>query len=162
VSDRRRHQRCRFRRLDAGDHRGVRRGIRWLSLVQQKLPGVAAGTEFQSQLDEGVVLRARPAADAGGRERTARLVIVVRKSAIELLPLEVRAAATRDAALPGAAQRGERRARKERQRLALALSARPSLLALRLSVPAALLLRPALPVEVERCDGVMEQALRER
>jgi hypothetical protein len=160
VSDRRRHQRCRFRRLDAGDHRGVRRGIRWLSLVQQKLPGVAAGTEFQSRLDEGVVLRARPAADAGGRERTARLV--VRKSAIELLPLEVRAAATRDAALPGAAQRGERRARKERQRRALALSARPSLLALRLSVPAALLLRPALPVEVERCDGVMEQALRER
>jgi hypothetical protein len=160
VSDRRRHQRCRFRRLDAGDHRGVRRGIRWPSLVQQKLPGVAAGTEFQSRLDEGVVLRARPAADAGGRERTARLV--VRKSAIELLPLEVRAAATRDAALPGAAQRGERRARKERQRRALALSARPSLLALRLSVPAALLLRPALPVEVERCDGVMEQALRER
>jgi hypothetical protein len=160
VSDRRRHQRCRFRRLDAADHRGVRRGIQWPSLVQQKLPGVAAGTEFQSRLDEGVVLRARPAADAGGRERTARLV--VRKSAIELLPLEVRAAATRDAALPGAAQRGERRARKERQRLALALSARPSLLALRLSVPAALLLRPALPVEVERCDGVMEQALRER
>jgi hypothetical protein len=86
--------------------------------------------------------------------------VAVRKAEKGRLPLEVRAAATRDAALPGAAQREQRGL--ERRRRALVLLALLFLLALRLSVPALLLLRPALPAEVERCDGVTEPALRER
>jgi hypothetical protein len=68
-------------------------------------PDAAAGTEFQSRQGEGAVLRARPGADAGDRVQTARLAVAVRKAEKERLPLEVRAAATRDAAQPGAAQR---------------------------------------------------------
>ena len=116
------------------------------------LRGAAAGTGFLSRLGEGAALRARPAADAGGRERMA---VAVRKAEKELLPLEVRAAATRDAALPGAAQRGQ-------QQRALVLSAQFSLRALQLSLSAALLLRLVLPEEVRRCDDAQEPALRER
>jgi hypothetical protein len=145
-------------RLDAGVHRGVRRGIRCLHRVQQMLPGAAAGTEFQWRPDEDAVLRVRLAADAGDRGRMAHFAVAVRKAEKVLLPLEVRAAAMRDAALPGAAQRQQR----ERQRRALLLSALPSLQALRLSVPASPALRLAQPVEVRPCDGVMEPALRVR
>jgi hypothetical protein len=87
------------------------------------------------------------------------MAVAVRKAAKELLLPEVRAAATRDAALPGAAQREQRE--RGQQRRALVLSALLSLRALLLSEPA-LLLRPALPEEVELCDGVTERALRER
>ena len=124
------------------------------------LPAVAAGTEFQSRLGEDAVLRARPAADAGGRERMAWMAVAVRKAEKARLPLEVRAAATRDAAQPGAAQREQRESGLQQQ--VLVLSALLSLRVLRPSVPALLLLRPALPEEVEQRDGVTERALLER
>lgn len=104
MSDRRHHQFL-LRRLDAGVPRDGRRGNRCLRQVQLMRQDAAAGTEFQSRLGEDAVLRERPGADAGDRVQTARLAVAVRKAEKELLPLELRAAATRDAALPGAALR---------------------------------------------------------
>ena len=110
--------------------------------VQPTPLGAAAGTEFQSRLDEGAVRRAQSAADAGDRDW--RAAMGMRLQALTA-PTEAQAVPA-DAALRGGARRA---ARKAPLQLEARLSALLFSAALQLPVPECPLPRLALAPEAE-------------
>ena len=122
--------------------------------VQRTPRGAAAGTEFQSRLDEGAERRARSAADAGDRDW--RAATGMRSPALTA-PTKAQAVPT-DAALPSAARRAARTALLQPE---ARLSALPFSPALQLPVPECPLPRLALaPEEESQHDDATERLAR--